>query len=509
MKLTNKLTALLILGTMTFSTFTKAEDVVIPVISKPAVLQEGTQRDLTAAQIAELLPWAKDSKVFLVDLLNSTEGLTSSDRVDRLIDGMKAVVGESAPKNSELLMRYSINRGLVVADILSKEAASDEVGSVDAKIRILVQSIKMAIKYYDTDMATLSKKSPAPFITFGLDYFAFLTELNKSIFDASAQYSIQRTSLEWLQWDLYRDLNNTAYAAQIVKINNSMKIFPAKASSDKVAINYTRQMKSLTQQLNLRDVGPTGKRTITGTSQFSQASKNNKIYNISRPKIGNFAINSESNINDVCRAIGYKEGVAGSMTYASTSSYLATISGNNFSAYGPGYYIESITCLNQASSIDFPKATYIQTPKLSGSTALSYDSDPNQACQILGYESGLKYENDYASTSSHLVSIDSKGKLSALPSGYYLKGLVCLNKISNSESLTLIDVNIPKIDGNVIRYDSNQNAVCRLLGFDAAASGEIAYSSTSSLVLNIEASGAIKSADTSGYYMNNVMCIRQ
>lgn len=268
-------------------------------------------------------------------------------------------------------------------------------------------------------------------------------------------------------------------------------------------------MKSLTQQLNLRDVGPTGKRTITGTSQFSQASKNNKIYNISRPKIGNFAINSESNINDVCRAIGYKEGVAGSMTYASTSSYLATISGNNFSAYGPGYYIESITCLNQASSIDFPKATYIQTPKLSGSTALSYDSDPNQACQILGYESGLKYENDYASTSSHLVSIDSKGKLSALPSGYYLKGLVCLNKISNSESLTLIDVNIPKIDGNVIRYDSNQNAVCRLLGFDAAASGEIAYSSTSSLVLNIEASGAIKSADTSGYYMNNVMCIRQ
>jgi hypothetical protein len=84
----------------------------------------------------------------------------------------------------------------------------------------------MAIAYYDTDMANL--KTPAKqssFITFGMEYFAFLTELNKSIFDASAQYLIERTALEWFQWDLYRDLNNKMYAPQIVKINNSLKTF--------------------------------------------------------------------------------------------------------------------------------------------------------------------------------------------------------------------------------------------------------------------------------------------
>ena len=110
----------------------------------------------------------------------------------------------------------------------------------------------MGIKYYDADMNTLTKQTAAPFAEFAIDYHIFLTELNKSIFDATAQYHIQRIALEWLQWDLYRDLNNTSYASQIVKINNALKIYPAAIKSDKSAIATIKQMKLIAQQLNLR-----------------------------------------------------------------------------------------------------------------------------------------------------------------------------------------------------------------------------------------------------------------
>lgn len=247
-------TTLMLIMTMSFSSVIYAEEVALPVITKPAILQEGTQRDLTVAQIAELLPWAKNSKSLLIDLVESTQALSTDDKIERLFEGVKSVVGESAPKNSELLMRYTLNRSLILVETLNKEMDPAAVGSADVKIRVLKLSIAMALKCFDADMANLTNQKALPFATFGVDYFNFLTELNKSIFDASSQYQIQRTSLEWLQWDLYRDLNNASYAPQIVKINNSLKIFPAKKLTDSSAIKYIKQMKQITQQLDLRVV---------------------------------------------------------------------------------------------------------------------------------------------------------------------------------------------------------------------------------------------------------------
>jgi hypothetical protein len=234
-----------------FTAKIKAEEVNLISIERPSILIEGTQRELTAEQIAELLPWAKNSKDFLTDLLDNVQGLSTFDKVDRLEDGIKQVVIESAPKNSELLMRYTLNRALIISSILDKEIDNNSVGFTDVKARVLTLSIKLALKYYDEDMATISKKTQSPFAKYGAEYFNFLTEVNKSIFDASAAYNIQRTSLEWLQWDLYRDLNNTKYASQILKINNSLKTFPAKKISDVQSLSYIRQMKKVSEQLNV------------------------------------------------------------------------------------------------------------------------------------------------------------------------------------------------------------------------------------------------------------------
>lgn len=249
-----KLNAFMLVIAISFSSILHAEEMTLPVITKPSVLQEGTQRELTPDQIAELLPWAKNSKIFLSDLLRSLQGLSANDQLDRLISGVKTVVTESSPKNSEMLMRYALNRSLVLSETLSAEMDSDVVGTVDAKLRVLKLSIQMALKYYDADLAVMSKKQAVPFAEFGKQYFEFLNELNKSIFDASAQYTIQRTALEWLQWDLYRDLNNASFAPQIVKINNGLKIYTAKKQSDAQAIANIRQLKLLISGLELDGV---------------------------------------------------------------------------------------------------------------------------------------------------------------------------------------------------------------------------------------------------------------
>jgi len=232
----------------------QAQELILPQITAPSALEEGTQRELSVAQIAELLPWAKESKSFLSDLLDQVQGLPTEQKIERLSQGIKQVVVESSTKHSELLMRYVLNRSLVVLEILNQETSDEFAGSADAKLRVLLSSIYFALKYYEVDLAFLTKKSALPFTSFGKDYFFFLHEINKSIFDASAQFAVQRLSLEFLQWDLYRDVNNTVNAPQIVKINNALKIYPKKSSSDRSAISYIQQMKKLIQQLNLNNL---------------------------------------------------------------------------------------------------------------------------------------------------------------------------------------------------------------------------------------------------------------
>jgi hypothetical protein len=228
-----------------------SEEIALPVITKPLLLSEGTQTELSDIQIAEILPWALDSKVFLTDLLLSIQWLNTEDKIERLVEGIKSVVAFSSPKNTELLMRYTLNRGLVLNEVIKKETQTDAVGTSDTKLRLLISTIKMAIQYYDMDLEVLNKKTSVSYIAFGIKYFNFLNELNKSIFDASAQFMIQRIALEWLQWDLYRDLKNIHFASQIVKINNSLKTISTKKTTDIQALALIRQMKAISQQLKL------------------------------------------------------------------------------------------------------------------------------------------------------------------------------------------------------------------------------------------------------------------
>nr|BDT27268.1 hypothetical protein BHI3_07340 [Bacteriovorax sp. HI3] len=283
MKLTKFVIPMMMTALLLGQNLKAAEEITLPVITKPAILDEGTQRVLSPDQIAELLPWAKDSKLFLTDALNDLDSIPMSLKVERLLQSIKQVVQDSGSKNSELFMRYILNRGLAVNDILSKEVDMDAIGSIDAQFRILRQTVEMAIKYYDIDMTIINKKGTAPFKDFGVEYFNFLTSLNNSIFDASAQYNIQRTALEFLQWDLYRDLNNKSFAPQIVKINNNLKFFPVRKMRDAESIALIRQMKKVTVGMELgirkeeRSNEDTYKRPEGSTSTETRIDDNLKI----------------------------------------------------------------------------------------------------------------------------------------------------------------------------------------------------------------------------------------
>lgn len=246
---------LALVALVSFIALSNADEVTLPVIKRPLALQEGIQRDLTQEEIAELLPWAKDSRSELAELLTGEELYSSKENLERLVNGVRAVLKDTRSKNAELLMRYILSRGLNISTILTKEIEKDSVGALDVKLRVMKTTIQMAVSYYDMDEALLVKKTKQNFAIFGLEYYEFLTELNKSIFDASAQYQIQKTSLEWFQWDLYRDMNNTKYAPLIIKINSGLKKFPEVVENDSAAVEYIRNMKKMALKFDINIKG--------------------------------------------------------------------------------------------------------------------------------------------------------------------------------------------------------------------------------------------------------------
>ncbi len=211
-------------------------------------LSEGTERYLSPEQMKEFLPWANTSQIFLKNLLEYSKDLPKKRREKHLLLGIKEGVLASAPKNSELLMRYVLNRGVLVHQTLVSETDANLVRSMNTRIRVLEQSIVKALEYYESDLSRLQaqeERRPIPFAEFGKEYYKFLFEISKSIFDASAQYEVSKMSLEFLQWDLYRDLEVKAYNPNIVIINNLLKLLPTntEAMSDQDFIVETRQIR--------------------------------------------------------------------------------------------------------------------------------------------------------------------------------------------------------------------------------------------------------------------------
>lgn len=486
-KLKTLTTTLTLIASMSFASIILADDieVTLPVISKPAVLEEGTQRGLSEEQVAELLPWAKDSKVFLNDLLNSLQGLTSQDKVDQLVQGIKSVVGDSAPKNSELLMRYVLNRGLIINEMLTREMDADATGTVDAKIRVLIASVDMAISCYDNDLAMMSKKSSAPLAQFGNNYFNFLTELNKSVFDASAQYVIYRTALEWFQWDLYRDLNNRSFATQIVKINNSLKLYPNKRLSDAQSIAFIRQMKAVAVQVDVQTV-------ITKMKQDEQAAIQRKLDEenqiIKKQEAENAVILKKKQVEEAAIAKKLKEEEAKNNAKAKEDELLKKF----------GAFIET--------------TQVFENPRVNGIN-FSGHSIPDGVCLVLGYQKSLANKYSTVRVKDTFVTVDADGNFTgavqSVGGSYerttFYTSITCANKLVSKKNVQVDKVSsFSFLDGINISSKSNVNGVCKLSGYEKGLDGSLIKGAEfKEAMALVEENGKIESIDE--YYKSSIL----
>ena len=489
-------TATLVLITgMSFSSIVLADeiDVTLPVIAKPTVLEEGTQRVLSEEQVAEMLPWARDSKVFLNDLLISLQGLTGQDKVDQLIQGITSVVGDSAPKNSELLMRYVLNRGLIINEMLTREMDPEAIGTVDAKIRVLTASVNMSIAYYDNDLAMMSKKSSSPLAKFGNDYFNFLTELNKSVFDASAQYVIYRTALEWFQWDLYRDLNNRSFATQIVKINNSLKLYPTKKLSDAQSIAFIRQMKAVATQVNVQAVITKMKQDEQAAIQKKQEEENQILLKQSAERA---EILKKKQVEEAAIAKKLKEDLDLANAKTKEAELLRKF----------GAFIET--------------TQVFENPKVNG-IIISGDSLPDGVCLALGYQKSLSNKYSKMRVIDTIVVVDIDGNFTSAKQSTggsydrstYFTSITCANKLVTKKNIQVDRVStFSFMDGINISSKSKVNGVCKLLGYEKGLDGSsIKGAENKEAMAVVEEDGRIESIDD--YYkatsLKEVVCVNK
>lgn len=217
-------------------------------------LGEGVDRGLTDEQVAQLYPWARNAKNSLEEALEISQNFPIEEKALFLSQQIEDVVFESV-SNSQLLMRYILNRGLMFYGIIKENSHPNSLSALQASSMLLTASIHLALDYYQHDLDYLRARTRLNFegfAKFGNRYASMIFWLNESIIDAGAQYLVGRAALEILQWDYYRDLNREHYAMQIVTIQNALKLLPSSAdlpSSD--FLKLTRQVRKTFHQSRL------------------------------------------------------------------------------------------------------------------------------------------------------------------------------------------------------------------------------------------------------------------
>lgn len=209
---------------------------------------EGTETTLSKEQVQQILPWAQNTKIFLEKLLSSAENLSYLEKSRVLIRGIRQGVLASAPHNTELSMRYVLNRANMIYIIMRKSPHANEPMAVDAQNRLLEKSIQTAIAYYKSDMEALAKAKEGESVSnitfeFAVDYQNFLNTVTQFSFDPKVNYKIQFLRVSFFQWDLFRLKDNKSYANPILETRRLTKYYPKQSpQNDQQAIHLTNRL---------------------------------------------------------------------------------------------------------------------------------------------------------------------------------------------------------------------------------------------------------------------------
>lgn len=205
-------------------------------------LEEGTDEGLSVQDRSRLADWALNTKLGLEEILMNIEPLRVVEKKRMLVECVENIVIDSAPLSSETLLRYTLTRALKANEVIEEEGLRSNLpfvaaGTIDQQVRLLRESVKMALLYYKNDVAYINGKNTkvrdliAPeYAAFGARYNDLLLKLSSSIFDATAQYGILRKSLGWFAKDLSKDVKSEAFGRIAINLDNSYRSLPDPAA---------------------------------------------------------------------------------------------------------------------------------------------------------------------------------------------------------------------------------------------------------------------------------------
>jgi len=258
MKPNLKLATLLIGSIFSFSVLATE----LPEIKQPEELQsgefaEGMMTELSAEDIKKFLPWAQNARKILDDALAESLRFSLFEKVNFLESEMKRVVQGSGNKNYQLLMRSSLNRGLLLSKILKEESDINDPGILQNHLSILVGSIELAKFFFESDNAFQQKAEDnnvgsVPYALFAKKMGHYYLPISLSIFDTSAQYRVLYKTLEMINWDMAQDENamGAELAEPIVDIFRTLQRLPINPTTDIGLLAHIQTMNFLVQKLN-------------------------------------------------------------------------------------------------------------------------------------------------------------------------------------------------------------------------------------------------------------------
>src|SRR5690606_32664335 len=165
---------------------------------------------------------------------------------------VEKVVLNSGSKRYQTLMRFALNRGLLLVNELEREADSNVQGTIENQLDILTKTINISLKFYESDLDYQKRiedgKSAVEIdnARFGYALAKELYAANINIFDASAQYRNLYKTLEMLNWDLTQDRYARNYSEVIWDIyNNLERLSEVPTRDDLQTVENTRKLNLL------------------------------------------------------------------------------------------------------------------------------------------------------------------------------------------------------------------------------------------------------------------------
>lgn len=251
-----------------------------------------------------------------------------------------------------------------------------------------------------------------------------------------------------------------------------------------------------------------------------------RVQKIDQPSLNGIYFSSTSDQSGVCRALGFERAAEGSIqTSGSAVGPVIVADSNGRIANGTlvnsssGYWISSILCINPIER-PFETPELVNGPNING-LYFSSTSDQTDVCRALGYERAADGSAMTSGAAAGIVLVaSSEGKIAGgaivnSSSGYWISNLICVNRISDGvipENRTIEKITGPQLDGIYFSSKSDQDGVCRAMGYSRAAVGSATTSGSAvGDVIIVNEQGDITAGDvvnsSNGYWISEIVCV--